>query len=69
MKRKDLFSLVIAILMTSLIFSPMNMNAQEEKSSPFDVGGDLVSSYLWRGTNMEPVLPSSLTFLLRSGRF
>ena len=51
MKRKDLFGGVFALLMTTMIFSPMNMNAQEEeKSSPFDVGGDLVSSYLWRGT-------------------
>jgi len=51
MKRKDLFSGVLALLMTSMIFSPMNINAQDqESSSPFDVGADLVSSYLWRGT-------------------
>jgi len=30
---------------------PLNLKAQEEESSsPFSVGGDLVSSYLWRGT-------------------
>lgn len=50
MKRKDLIGGVIALLMASMIISPMNLNAQEEKSSPFDVGGDLVSAYLWRGT-------------------
>jgi len=51
MKRKDLSSGVLALLVTSMIFSPIQLNAQdEEKSSPFDVGADLVSSYLWRGT-------------------
>ena len=50
MKRKDLIGGVVALLMASMIISPMNLNAQEEKSSPFDVGGDLVSAYLWRGT-------------------
>lgn len=51
MKRRTLFSGVLALLMASMILSPMNINAQgEENSSPFSVGGDLVSSYLWRGT-------------------
>jgi len=51
MKRKDLFSGVLVLLMASMICSPLQVNAQdEEKSSLFDVGGDLVSSYLWRGT-------------------
>jgi len=51
MKRKDLSSGVLALLVTSMIFSPIQLSAQdEEKSSPFDVGADLVSSYLWRGT-------------------
>ena len=51
MKRKDLSSGVLALLMTSMILSPIQINAQnEENSSPFDVGADLVSSYLWRGT-------------------
>lgn len=68
MKRKDLISGVIALLMASMIISPMNINAQdeeksldspvnihtqeEEKSSPFDIGGDLVSAYIWRGTQL-----------------
>jgi hypothetical protein len=50
MKRIYLFRGVLALLMASMMISPINLNAQEEKSSPFDVGGDLVSSYLWRGT-------------------
>jgi len=60
MSRKDLFSGVVALLMVSMIYSPMNVNAQDEepsqrarrsqKSSPFDMGGDLVSSYIWRST-------------------
>ena len=51
MKRKELSSGVLALLMASMIISPLHVNAQDgEKSSPFDVGADLVSSYLWRGT-------------------
>jgi hypothetical protein len=39
------------LLVMLLINTPINLNAQdEEQSSPFSVGGDLVSSYLWRGT-------------------
>ncbi len=49
MKKKDLFSRVMAIMVCFSIV-PHNLNAQEEQSSPFSVGGDLVSSYLWRGT-------------------
>jgi len=45
----------------------MNINAQEEeKSSPFDVGGDLVSSYVWRGTKYGtgPAIQPYLTVTL-----
>ncbi|MFO7668758.1 MAG: TorF family putative porin [Bacteroidales bacterium] len=65
MKRKELIGGVIAILMASMIISPMHLNAQdEEKSSPFDVGGDLVSSYLWRGTKFGtgPAIQPHLSF-------
>ncbi len=65
MKRKELISGVIAILMASMIISPMHLNAQdEEKTSPFDVGGDLVSSYLWRGTKFGtgPAIQPFLSF-------
>ncbi len=51
MKKRALFNGVLTLLMVSMVFSPMNLNAQDEESdSPFRVGGDLVSSYLWRGT-------------------
>jgi len=50
MKRKDLIGGVIALLLASMIISPMNLNAQEEeKPNRFDAGAGLVSSYLWRG--------------------
>jgi hypothetical protein len=64
MKRKDLLSGAIALLMASMITSPMNVYAQAEKSSPFDVGGDLVSSYLWRGTKFGtgPAIQPYLSF-------
>ena len=51
MKKKHLRGGVLTLLMATMIFSPMQMNAQDEdKSSPFSLGGDLVSSYVWRGT-------------------
>ena len=65
MKRKDLFGGVLALLMASMILSPISVNAQEEqKSSPFDVGADLVSSYLWRGTKFGtgPAIQPYLSF-------
>ena len=40
-----------ALMLAVVIMIPVFILAQEnEKSSPFDVGGDLVSSYVWRGT-------------------
>ncbi len=65
MKRKELFGGVLMLLMASMVFAPVNINAQdEEKSSPFDVGGDLVSSYLWRGTKFGtgPAIQPYLSF-------
>lgn len=66
MKREELFSGVLALLMASMIFSTLNMSAQEkeERSSPFDVGGDLVSSYIWRGTKYGtgPAIQPYLSF-------
>lgn len=51
MKRRDLFGGVLTLLMISMVISPMNLKAQDEASdSPFSIGGDLVSSYVWRGT-------------------
>jgi hypothetical protein len=51
MKRTHVTGGVLLLLAASLMMVPMNLKAQEEaESSPFDVGADLVSSYLWRGT-------------------
>jgi len=51
MKRTNVIGGALTLLVVSLVMVPMKLKAQEEeKSSPFDVGLDLVSSYLWRGT-------------------
>jgi hypothetical protein len=51
MKRNDLFSGVLTLVMASMLISPLNLKAQDEESSSlFDVGFDFVSSYIWRGT-------------------
>ena len=51
MKRIDASGGELTLLVVSLMMVPLNLKAQEEESSsPFSVGGDLVSSYLWRGT-------------------
>ena len=67
MKRKELKHGVWALLMTSMIFSSIVANGQQEdKSSPFDVGADLVSSYLWRGTKFGtgPAIQPYLSYTL-----
>lgn len=50
MKKTHVIGGALSVLVVSFLVLPMNLNAQEEGSSPFSVGGDLVSSYLWRGT-------------------
>jgi len=51
MKYNYLTGGVMTLLIIGLMTTSLNLNAQdEESSSPFSVGGDLVSSYLWRGT-------------------
>ena len=60
MKRTQKIGAVFTLLVVSLVMVPMNLKAQDkeptsgarqsQKSNRFDVGGDLVSSYLWRGT-------------------
>ncbi|MDA3823407.1 MAG: hypothetical protein PF450_12465 [Bacteroidales bacterium] len=44
------FSSRLIVIGLALTFSAMNINAQEEPSSSFDVGADLVSNYIWRGS-------------------
>ncbi len=51
MKRRHASGGELTLLVVSLMMVPLNLKAQEEESSsPFSVGGDLVSSFLWRGT-------------------
>jgi len=53
MKNKHVFSVVLTLLALGFSIIPIKLNAQvEEDSSPFSAGGDLVSSYLWRGTKL-----------------
>ena len=51
MKNTYLTGGVMTLLIIGFLTTSVNLNAQdEESSSPFSVGGDFVSSYLWRGT-------------------
>ena len=51
MKKLPVFSGTIALVFACLTLNPSNLNAQEEESSsPFSTGGDLVSNYIWRGS-------------------
>ena len=53
MKKPHLINGVLGVLLGTVMIPSLNMNAQqEEESSPFSVGADLVSSYLWRGTKL-----------------
>jgi hypothetical protein len=51
MERTDLLKGVLVISTACMTIVPASLFAQEKEStSPFTAGGDLVSSYLWRGT-------------------
>jgi hypothetical protein len=51
MKRKGGFAGTMTLMIAGMVMGPLNINGQEVRSSSsFSVGGDLVSSYLWRGT-------------------
>jgi len=52
MKKKRVFSVVLTLLTLCFLIISTKLDAQEEASSPFSAGGDLVSSYLWRGTKL-----------------
>ncbi len=49
MKRNRLFGAILTLFAATSIITPVQIQAQDS-DSPFSVGGDLVSSYLWRGT-------------------
>jgi hypothetical protein len=53
-------------LLLAIGLLPATLNAQEEASpSPFSVGADFVSSYVWRGTAFGgPALQPSLTYTI-----
>ena len=70
MKKKHLRGGVLTLLMATMIFAPMQVNAQEDESeSLFDVGFDFVSSYIWRGTKFGtgPAIQPSIS--LSTGGF
>jgi hypothetical protein len=51
MKKRFEHRTALMLLIAGMAITPQKLIAQVEvKSSPFSVGGDLVSSYLWRGT-------------------
>ena len=51
MKKSQVSTGVLMLVIIALLTTSVDIKAQEEqKSSPFSAGGDLVSSYLWRGT-------------------
>ncbi len=51
MKSLKIYFLLLAVAVSSTAF---NLNAQEEeKESPFSVGADVVSGYVWRGTKVH----------------
>lgn len=63
--KKMKFALLIAI--SAILLSTSNLFAQEEvkteKESPFSLGTDIVTSYVWRGTKLSgPALQPSLEF-------
>lgn len=73
MKRSHLFEGALTLTLSILILLPADLGAQEEGSSPFSAGGDLVSSYLWRGTKfgsgpaIQPYLELALGNLTLGG--
>ncbi len=50
MKSSPSFRTALTLFVAGFLVLPAALKAQQEDSSPFTVGGDLVSSYLWRGT-------------------
>lgn len=58
------FRTFLFVVLAVAFIMPAGMNAQEdEKSSPFSVGADLVSSYVWRGVKYSgPALQPYVEF-------
>lgn len=55
---------ITLIVFTLLAICTLNVNAQEEKKSPFTVGADFYSNYIWRGTKFGtgPAFQPSVKF-------
>ena len=60
--RKSAFSLFVLLLSATLL---LPLSAQDESSSPWSAGADLVTSFVWRGTrlgsgpHLQPVMEYS----------
>ncbi len=59
--------IILLITLKVILFIPANVFAQEEveneKESPFSIGTDIVSSYVWRGTKLSgPALQPYLEY-------
>jgi hypothetical protein len=63
MKTKLIIGTSVVLMLMIFSFAPANAQ-EEEKTSPFSVGADLVSSYVWRGTKQGtgPNIQPSLKF-------
>ncbi len=57
-KKAKLFSVLLA-----LVLSAGNLFGQETKDSPWDLGADLMSRYIWRGVNLGGSSPSIQPYL------
>lgn len=55
---------ITLLVFTLLAICILNVNAQEEKKSPFTVGADFYSNYIWRGTKFGtgPAFQPSVKF-------
>lgn len=55
---------ITLVVFTLLAICTLNVNAQEEKKSPFTVGADFYSNYIWRGTKFGtgPAFQPSVKF-------
>jgi uncharacterized protein (TIGR02001 family) len=55
--------ITLMLFSAMFLFSLTNVSAQEETKSPFSVGVDVVSSYVWRGSSLSgPSFQPSLKF-------
>lgn len=60
---KNFRTLLLVVTLFAFI-APVTVNAQEESESPFSIGADLVSRYVWRGTDFgnSPAIQPGVSF-------